>query len=250
MASALQSVPSAKQEAALPKHIAIIMDGNGRWAKKKGVPRVLGHNAGAEALRVILESCRVRPYIQFLTLYAFSTENWRRAPDEVNDLMNLLRHYVKREAKTLHNQGVRLRFIGDRTPLAQDIKDDLHAVEVMTASNTNLTVTFALSYGARQEITMAMQRIAEKVQRGALAPEMINESLIQAHLDTHDLPDPDLLVRTGGDERLSNFLLWQSAYTELYFTEVLWPNFSPEELDKAVECFSQRERRFGKRSGE
>lgn len=233
-----------------PRHIAMIMDGNGRWAKQRGVPRALGHKQGAETLRALLESCRERPYFKFLTLYAFSTENWNRAPDEVTDLMNLLRFYVKREAKTLHKQGVRLRFIGERGALAADIQKDLAEVETLTQHNTALTVTLALSYGARQEMVRAMQRIAAKVRDGVLTPEAISEEVITAHLYAHDLPDPDLLIRTGGDERLSNFLLWQSAYTELYFTEVLWPDFTPEELDKAIECYSQRERRFGGRSGE
>lgn len=231
----------------LPVHIAIIMDGNGRWAKERGVTRVLGHNQGAEALRSLLEACRTRPYIKYLTLYAFSTENWKRAPEEVNDLMNLLRHYVKREAKTLHEQGVRMLFIGERNTLAQDIQDDLADVEALTEDNTRLTVTMALSYGARQEIVSAMQRIARKVETGELRTKDITEVTIAAHLHTTQLPDPDLLIRTGGDERLSNFLLWQSAYTELYFTDVLWPDFNAAEFDKAVECYSTRERRFGAR---
>ena len=231
----------------LPQHIAIIMDGNGRWAKGRGVTRVLGHNRGADALRSLLEACRSRPYIQYLTLYAFSMENWKRAPDEVSDLMNLLRHYVKREANSLHEQGVRLHFIGERSTLAPDIQDDLAAVEALTAGNMRLTVTIALSYGARQEIVRAVQHIAQRVAAGELAPDAIDEACVASHLHTHGLPDPDLLIRTGGDERLSNFLLWQSAYTELYFTETLWPDFDADELDKAVECFSSRERRFGTR---
>lgn len=231
----------------LPQHIAIIMDGNGRWAKERGVNRVLGHNQGAETLRTLLDACRTRPHVKYLTLYAFSTENWKRAPEEVNDLMNLLRHYVKREAKSLHEEGVRMRFIGNRTTLAKDIQDDLDGVERMMAGNTRLTVTIALSYGAREELATAMQRIAQKVAAGELAPEQVNESLVSAHLYTVGMPDPDLLIRTGGDERLSNFLLWQSAYTELYFTDVLWPAFTPAEFDKAIHCYSTRERRFGTR---
>lgn len=231
----------------LPAHIAIIMDGNGRWAKFRGVGRVLGHNQGADTLRRLLEACRNRPYIRYLTLYAFSTENWRRSPDEVNDLMNLLRHYVKREAQNLHEQGVRMLFIGDREALAQDIQDDLNGVEAMTAANTRLTVTLALSYGARQEIAHAAKKIAQKVAAGTLRAETIDEYMVAEHLYTSDLPDPDLLIRTGGDERLSNFLLWQSAYAELYFTDTLWPDFNAADLDKAVQCYSTRERRFGKR---
>lgn len=239
--------PSA-QHAALPKHIAIIMDGNSRWAKARGHSRAKGHSAGAEALRTLLESCRERPFIEYVTLYAFSTENWKRSPDEVSALMDLLRHYVKREAKTMHKNGVRLRFIGQRNTLANDIQKDLREVETLTRNNTRLTVTIALSYGARQEMAQAVQAIAAKVTNGELTADAITEDLISQHLDTATLPDPDLLIRTGGDERLSNFLLWQSAYTELYFTEVLWPDFDVAELDRAVACFSARERRFGSRS--
>jgi len=240
---------AAKPETAgLPKHIAIIMDGNGRWARDRGVSRVRGHSEGAEALRRLLDACQTRPFIQYVTLYAFSTENWKRSPDEVEDLMNLLRHYLKREAVTLNENGVRLRFIGDRSSLANDIQSDLKEVEALTANNTRLTVTMALSYGGRQEITCAMKRIAKQVADGTLKPEAIDEALITNHLHTAGTPDPDLLIRTGGDERLSNFLLWQSAYTELYFSELLWPDFSAEHLDRAIESFSQRERRFGMRN--
>jgi undecaprenyl diphosphate synthase len=245
MQHAAQLDPDAAPK--LPQHIAVIMDGNGRWAKERGVNRVLGHNQGAEALRVILESCRTRPYVKYLTLYAFSMENWKRAPDEVNDLMNLLRHYVKREAKTLHEQGVRIRFIGERAMLEDDIQRDLSDVEKLTAGNSKLTVTMALSYGARQEMVAAMQKMARKVEAGMLRAEEIDEATVAAHLHTCEVPDPDLLIRTGGDERLSNFLLWQAAYTELYFTQTLWPDFNPEELDKAITAYSARERRFGRR---
>jgi len=245
MMGLLQQKPDAAPK--LPQHIAIIMDGNGRWAKLRGVTRVLGHNQGADALRNLLEACRTRPYIKFVTLYAFSTENWKRAPEEVSDLMNLLRHYVRREAKNMHAQGVRMLFIGERLALAPDIQKELADVEALTAGNTRLTVTLALSYGARQEMVTAMQRIARKVAAGQMDAESIDEATVAAHLHTTQLPDPDLLIRTGGDERLSNFLLWQSAYTELYFTDILWPNFGAAELDKAVECYSQRERRFGAR---
>lgn len=246
MSSAAQA--PTPEHAALPAHIAIIMDGNGRWAKERGTNRLRGHNQGAEALKALLEACEKRPFIQYLTLYAFSTENWKRSPDEVSDLMNLLRLYVKREAKTMHARGVRLRFIGQRETLAADIQKDLAEVEALTRANTRLTLTIALSYGARQEITSAVRAIAEKVARGELAADAVNEETVSQHLHTADLPDPDLLIRTGGDERLSNFLLWQSAYTELYFTETLWPDFAAEHLDAAITCFSQRERRFGTRN--
>ncbi len=248
MAIAAQSLPETATR--LPTHIAIIMDGNGRWAKERGMSRVFGHTQGAEALRAILDACRTRHHLKYLTLYAFSTENWKRTPEEVNDLMNLLRHYVKREAKSLHEQGVRMCFIGERQTLAQDIQDDLAEVEALTAGNTRLTVTMALSYGARQELVTAMQRIAARLADGSLTPEQVTEQTISQHLHTSFMPDPDLLIRTGGDERLSNFLLWQSAYTELYFTETLWPDFSPEQLDKAILEYTTRERRFGRRKAE
>ncbi|MFM9890828.1 MAG: polyprenyl diphosphate synthase [Rickettsiales bacterium] len=241
-------IPQLQPEvAALPAHIALIMDGNGRWAHERGVSRVRGHTQGAEALRGLLNACRARPFIRYLTLYAFSTENWQRSPDEVTDLMNLLRHYVKREAVAMHENGVRMRFIGDRESLAADIQRDLNEVEALTAGNEKLTVTMALSYGGRQEIVAATRAIAEKVARGELPPQAIDEKTIAAHLYASDIPEPDLMIRTGGNERLSNFLLWQSAYAELYFTDTLWPDFTPAKLDEAIQSFSQRERRFGRR---
>ena len=231
----------------LPAHIAIIMDGNGRWAQQRGISRVRGHTQGSEALRALLDSCRARPFIRHLTLYAFSIENWHRSPDEVEDLMNLLRHYVKREAAILHENNIRMRFIGELETLAPDIQHDLEAVRAMTQNNTGLTVHIAISYGARQEIRSTIQRIARKVAAGEITPDAISEATIAAHLHTVNIPDPDLLIRTGGEERLSNFLLWQAAYTELYFTETLWPDFKAADLDAAIEDFSQRDRRFGKR---
>lgn len=235
-------------EVKLPSHIAIIMDGNGRWAKQKGVARARGHKQGAEAIHALLEACKARPHIKYITLYAFSTENWSRPKDEVNDLMKLLRHYIHHEAKTMHKEGVCLRFIGNRAALSKDIQKELMNVEALTAKNTALTLVIALSYGSRQELANAMKRLGQKIADGSLKPDAVTEQMITEHLDTSDIPDPDLLIRTGGDERLSNFLLWQSAYTELYFTEVLWPDFSGAHLDKAIDCFSQRERRFGARN--
>jgi undecaprenyl diphosphate synthase len=235
------------EAAGLPAHIAIIMDGNGRWAQERGIARMRGHSAGAECLRALLDACRSRPHIRYLTLYAFSTENWNRPADEVADLMSLLRHYVKREAAALHENGVRMRFIGERENLPLDIQRDLQEVEELTAKNTRLTVAMALSYGGRQELVQATQAIARKVQLGALDPSAITEATIGEHLYASDIPEPDLLIRTGGDERLSNFLLWQSAYTELYFTETLWPDFTPGKLDEAIAAYGQRERRFGGR---
>jgi undecaprenyl diphosphate synthase len=238
---------TANAAPALPSHIAIIMDGNGRWAAERGVSRAKGHAQGSEVLRTLLDACRTRPFIKHLTLYAFSIENWHRSPDEVNDLMNLLRHYVKREAATLHKNNVRLNFIGELEALAPDIQRDLAEVRELTKGNTGLTVNMAISYGARQELMTAMQRIAKKVALGELNPESITAEIITANLHTSASPDPDLLIRTGGEERLSNFLLWQSAYTELYFTDILWPDFTPADLDAAIADYSHRERRFGKR---
>ncbi len=237
----------AEAPAALPAHIAIIMDGNGRWARERGVARMRGHSQGGEALRTLLDSCRTRPFIRYLTLYAFSLENWKRSADEVEDLMNLLRHYVKREAPTLHENNICMRFIGEMESLAPDIQRDLMAVREMTQNNSGLTVNMAISYGARQEITSATRAIAKAVAEGKLAAESITPETIDAYLHTAGTPDPDLLIRTGGDERISNFLLWQSAYTELYFTETLWPDFSPAHLDAAIADYSRRERRFGMR---
>lgn len=239
--------PPREGAAMQPAHIAIIMDGNGRWAQQRGIPRKLGHRQGAEALRHLLEHCRNLPFITHLTVYAFSSENWKRSDDEVNDLMELLAQYLTRESKSLHKQGVRLRFIGDRSKLSQDIQASLQNVEQLTKANKAFTLVIALSYGSRQEIARALQTLARNVEQGTLKPESIDETSIGQTLDTAGLPDPDLLIRTGGEQRLSNFLLWQSAYTELYFTEVLWPDFTPDHLRQAIECFSQRERRFGAR---
>ena len=232
----------------LPSHVAIIMDGNNRWARERGYTRLRGHNQGAEALRGLIEACSYHLHIRYLTLYTFSTENWKRPAEEVNDLMNLLRHYIKREAKSLHEAGVRMRFIGALEQLSPEIQNDLKRVEAMTAENTRLTVVMALSYGGRQEIAHALRTLAAKVANGELSPDALTQQHIHDALYTADIPEPDLLIRTGGEKRLSNFLLWQSAYTELYFTDVLWPDFTNEHLREAIECYSQRERRFGART--
>jgi undecaprenyl diphosphate synthase len=242
------SVTASKNSAlTLPAHIAIIMDGNGRWASQRGIPRKIGHKQGAETLRQLLEHCRELPFLTHLTVYAFSAENWKRSDDEIKDLMELLAHYLTRESKTLHKQGVRIRFIGDRSALSESIQASLSDVEKLTENNTVFTLVIALSYGSRQEVSRTVATISRRVSEGEIALQDINETLIAQTLDTAGIPDPDLLIRTGGDQRLSNFLLWQSAYTELYFTEVLWPDFTPDHLRQAVECFSQRERRFGAR---
>ncbi len=232
---------------ATPSHIAIIMDGNGRWANQRHLPRKIGHRQGAEALRTILTYCRELPFLTHLTVYAFSSENWNRPEDEVTDLMQLLTHYLSKESKTLHENGVRIRFIGDRSRLQDEIRAKLQDVETLTATNHKFTLVIALSYGSRQEIRRAMAKLAKEIVAGTLSPEEISEDAIASALDTYDIPDPDLLIRTGGDQRLSNFLLWQSAYTEFYFSDALWPDFTPDHLNEAIQCFGQRERRFGTR---
>ncbi len=236
----------ASSERLIPSHVAVIMDGNGRWAEKRRLPRKLGHKRGAEALKGLIEDMDGLG-VEYLTVYAFSSENWQRSDDEVSDLMELLRFYLRREIDTLHDNNIRIRFIGDRTQLSEDIQSELQHAETLTANNTRLTFTVALSYGSRQEIIRAIQQIATRVKAGEIVPEAIDESLLLASLDTHDLPDPDLLIRTGGEQRLSNYLLWQSAYTELYFTEVLWPDFTIEHLQDAINDYGRRERRFGTR---
>ena len=227
-----------------PQHVAIIMDGNGRWAKERGLPRVAGHKKGAEALRQLLVECRDLG-IGYLTIYAFSSENWNRPQTEVNDLMQLLRFYLERELKTLNENGIRLKVIGDLSQVDASVRKQIEAAEKATAANGQFQLTVALSYGARGEMIHAMRDIAAKVQNGEISPENIDEVTIASHLFTTGLPDPDLLIRTGGEQRLSNFLLWQSAYTELLFTPVYWPDFSPERFKEALDEYARRERRYG-----
>lgn len=228
----------------LPQHVAVIMDGNGRWAKARGLPRTAGHKKGAESLRTILNACRDAG-VRYLTIYAFSSENWRRPTEEINDLMQLLRHYLEKELATLHKNNIRLRFIGDTSQLSPDIKKQMDDALTLTAGNTAFNFTIALSYGSRQEILRAVRKLAQEVAENRLTPEAITEERISITLDTAGLPEPDLLIRTGGEQRLSNFLLWQSAYTEFYFTPVLWPDFGTEEFLRALHEFSRRNRRFG-----
>ena len=223
----LASQPNPSDLRAVPRHVAIIMDGNGRWAKLRGKPRTMGHRSGVEAVRRTVEAA-AEIGIEYLTLYGFSTENWKRPESEVSDLMGLLRLFIKRELATLHKNGVRIRIIGDRTRFDDDIRVLLANAEERTQGNTRLNLTIALSYGARAEIADA-----------------IDESVVEAHLMTVGMPDPDLLIRTSGEQRISNFLLWQSAYTEFVFDDVLWPDFGREHLEKAIENFAGRERRFG-----
>ncbi len=228
----------------LPTHIAIIMDGNGRWAKSRGLPRTAGHKRGADTLRTTLTACHDAG-VKYLTIYAFSSENWKRPSDEIGDLMQLLKHYLTQELQTLHENNVRLRFIGDLSQLDKDIRVSIDDAVEMTSRNSAFNLTVALSYGARQEIVRAVRRLAEQVQAEKLRPEAITEETLAQALDTSGLPEPDLLIRTGGEQRLSNFLLWQSAYTEFYFTPVLWPDFDNAHFTAALQEYAKRERRYG-----
>ncbi len=235
-------------ETPLPVHVAIIMDGNRRWARARGHPPAWGHRKGAEAVRRTVEAC-ARLGIRYLTLYAFSSENWRRPPQEVDELMNLLRYYLQREIDHLHENDVRIRVIGDRARLASDIVALIEEAERRTADNRRIDVLVALNYGGRQEIVRACRRIAEAVRAGRLDPAAIDEDRFAACLDTAGVPDPDLLIRTSGEQRISNFLLWQLAYTELVFLPVLWPEFGEEHLVEALLEYGRRERRYGASAG-
>ncbi len=227
------------------KHIAIIMDGNGRWATKRGLPRSLGHKKGAEVVKEITKAAAEKG-IKFLTLYAFSTENWQRSEEEVSYLMTLLRQYLKSDLQELKENKVRIRFIGERYMLDQDIQQLMTDLERQTASYDKLTVCIALSYGSRHEIVAAAKKIATQVKNGDISPEDIDINLFSDMLYTKDIPDPDLLIRTSGEQRLSNYLLWQLAYSELAFTDVLWPDFSAQELQRLIDNYQTRERRYGK----
>jgi undecaprenyl diphosphate synthase len=229
-----------------PRHVAIIMDGNGRWAKKRGLPRVAGHRAGAEAVRRTLKAA-VKNGVEVLTLYAFSSENWRRSDEEVSDLKGLLGYYLERELDSLAKEGVGLRLIGDYRAFGPDLTQRLERAMERLKSNSRLTLVVALNYGSRAEIVEAVRTLALKTRAGEIDPAAIDEAALEAQLDTHELPELDLLIRTSGEVRLSNFLLWQAAYAELIFTPTLWPDFGEEEFAKAIEQFSARERRFGGR---
>jgi undecaprenyl diphosphate synthase len=232
-----------------PKHVAIIMDGNGRWARSRGLPRPAGHRASVKVVRKIVEDC-ARRHVDYLTLFAFSSENWRRPPDEVGMLMNLFLDALEREVADLHRNGVRLRFLGDRNLLGTALAQRMVDAESLTASNTGLGLSVALAYGGRWDLTQACRSLAADVAAGMLRAEEIGESHIAGRLALAGMPDPDLLIRTGGERRISNFLLWNLAYTEMYFSDVLWPEFGPAHLDAAFEFFAQRERRFGKTSAQ
>lgn len=230
-----------------PKHIAIIMDGNGRWAKQKGKLRVFGHQRGMETVREVIQQA-AKMQIPYLTLYAFSVENWNRPKMEVEALMSLLIKGLRKEVAEMHKNNVRLRAIGDLASLPKKVQQELQKAMELTQNNTRITVTLALAYGARQEITQAVQQIALLAKEGKIQPEQIDEQLINNHLYTNDFPEVDLLIRTSGEHRISNFLLWQIAYAELYFTPVLWPDFTAAHLQQAVQDYHNRERRFGKTS--
>lgn len=227
------------------RHIAIIMDGNGRWAQKHGLPRNAGHQKGAETVMEIARAAKDMG-VKYLTLYAFSTENWKRSPAEVEGLMNLLRNYLSRNFKQLAQEDVRILFIGERQMLAQDIQDQIQHLEKTTENNKSATLLVALSYGARQEIVHATQLLAEKVKAGDISVKDIDEKTFSDMLYTKGVPDPDLLIRTSGEQRLSNYLLWQMAYTEFFFTPTYWPDFTKDELKDIIQQFQLRERRYGK----
>ena len=227
-----------------PVHVAIIMDGNGRWAMARGLPRSAGHKRGAESVRKSVKGA-ISNGVSYLTLFGFSSENWKRPPDEIRDLMGLLRLYLKSEIKDLHKEGVRLLIIGDRVNLDKDIIEIIQSSEEMTKNNTRLTLIIALSYGGRAEILHAAKQIVKDIFQGDLQISDIDEDTLSERLFTKDIPDPDLLIRTSGEQRLSNFLLWQCAYTEFIFVDTLWPDFAEADFESAIKVFQNRERRYG-----
>jgi undecaprenyl diphosphate synthase len=232
----------------VPRHVAIIMDGNGRWAKARGLPRIAGHRSGAEAARRAVTAA-AELGIPYLTLFGFSSENWKRPSTEISDLMGLLRHYLRGEIAELHRNGARLKVIGELSKLDPDIISLIEHAETVTQDNSRINLTMALSYGGRAEIVAAVRAIARQVTAGKLAADAIDEDCLSRHMFTADIPDPDLLIRTSGEQRISNFLLWQCAYSELVFTKTLWPDFSKCDLDQAIGEFCGRERRYGASTG-
>jgi undecaprenyl diphosphate synthase len=242
MANLISAASAAPR--ALPQHVAIIMDGNGRWARSRGLPRIAGHRRGAEAVRrAAARACELG--IPYLTLFGFSSENWQRPSSEIHDLMGLLRHYLRAEIAELCRNGIRLKVIGQIGRLAPDIVSLIEQAEETTRDNSAITLTIALSYGGRSEIVAAVRAIAAQVRAGNLALDAVDEECMARHLFTVDLPDPDLLIRTSGEQRISNFLLWQCAYSELVFTKTLWPDFAKDDLDEAIDEYCGRERRYG-----
>ena len=248
MSERTDALPAAGGASGLPVHVAIIMDGNGRWAKQRGLPRVAGHRRGAEAVRATVKAA-AELGVRYLTLFGFSSENWKRPLAEIDDLMGLLRHYLRGEIAELHRNGVRLRVIGDRERLASDIVTLIANAEEMTAKNGGLNLIIALSYGGRADIVAAARRLAADAAAGRIKPSEINEQTFAAHLSTADIPDPDVLIRTSGEQRISNFLLWQSAYAEMVFLDTLWPDFTKRELENAITEFQRRDRRYGAAGG-
>ncbi|MBL8835830.1 MAG: isoprenyl transferase [Alphaproteobacteria bacterium] len=248
MSERSDALPAAGAAPGTPVHVAIIMDGNGRWAKQRGLPRVAGHRRGAEAVRATVKAA-AELGVRYLTLFGFSSENWKRPLAEIDDLMGLLRHYLRGEIAELHRNGVRLRVIGDRERLAPDIVTLIANAEEMTAANGGLNLIIALSYGGRADIVAAARRLAAAAVAGRIAPGEIDERSFSAHLSTAGVPDPDVLIRTSGEQRISNFLLWQSAYAEMVFLDTLWPDFSKRDLEDAITEFQRRDRRYGAAGG-
>ena len=236
--------PQRTRDAATPRHVAVIMDGNGRWAARRAMPRHFGHRAGVKAVRAVVEGCGRRG-VEALTLFAFSSENWRRPTDEIERLMELFVEAMDREVDSLHANGIRLRFIGDRSTLKPHLLERIAAAEAHTAANGHMALYVALSYGGRWDITESARSLARRVAGGELAPEAIDEELLAGQLQLAGAPDPDLFIRTGGEQRISNFLLWNLAYTELYFCDTLWPDFDDAALERALRHFATRQRRFG-----
>lgn len=240
----MSAVKHATPSFGLPRHVAIIMDGNGRWAKRRALPRIAGHRAGVENVRTIVKYCAEQG-IETLTLFAFSSENWRRPPTEVKLLFELFVVALDQEIDKLHEAGVRLRVIGDRTPFPARLKRCIERAEARTAGNTRLNLVIAANYGGHWDITQAARHVAGLVKQGVLEPDEITAEHLEAHVALADLPAPDLFIRSGGEQRISNYLLWQLAYTELYFTDCLWPDFDTEEFERAIASFASRQRRFG-----
>lgn len=233
-----------EQKRSGPRHVAVIMDGNGRWAQMRGRPRLFGHHAGAKRVREIVEACPGEG-VKFLTIFAFSTENWKRTQTEVAGLMSLFKRYIIGEARALKDNGIRVRFIGDRVRLDPKLVELMDDLELMTAENDLVHLTVAINYGGRDEVARATKRLAQDVAAGKLSPDSIDEETLPRYLDTHVLPDPDLVIRTSGEARVSNFLLWQSAYSEYEFIDTLWPDFSAKEFHNVLQRYGSRERRFG-----
>jgi undecaprenyl diphosphate synthase len=226
------------------QHVAIIMDGNGRWAQQRGRPRLVGHHAGAKRIREIVEACPAVG-VKYLTIFAFSTENWKRTQSEVSGLMRLFKRYIRRESQALIDDGIRVRFIGDRMNLDDQLVSIMDELELVTSHNKKVNLTIALNYGGRDEVTRAVKRLAREIEQGKLAAKQVNAKVLAGFLDTHFLPDPDLVIRTSGEARISNFLLWQSAYAEYEFIDTLWPDFKADEFSQLVSKFGSRERRYG-----